>query len=401
MTKRNLIVTALALLCAMAGAIPASAQYAQVGGKVTDKGKPLPGVQVVYKSENTGRVIKIKTNSKGEFLQVGVPIDTYTVSVVDNKGKEVYKQPGVRVSVGGDNVVNSMDIDLTNGATANSPSASGGPGGPGDRTAEFHGDNSKGNSGSGKQKNQPKMSKEQIEAIEAQNAKAESENVLIGQAQTALNAKNWDGAIPPLQQLSQKEPNRWAFLQALGNAQLNTGQYDAAVQSYEKGIQVAQNIVSGNLKDPKNPDADPVKAKAGVAQMLTNEGNAYLKLHKNDQAVAAFTKAASMDPNPATAYFNICATQYNSGNTEGALAACDKAIAADPNRADAYFIKGSLMMAQGKMDKSGKYDAPSGTAEALNKYLELAPDGPHANDVKQMLQFIGSKVETHYKAKKK
>src|SRR5256885_4369493 len=54
--------------------------------------------------------------------------------------------------------------------------------------------------------------------------------------------------------------------------------------------------------------------------MLTNEGNAYLKLHKNTEAVAAFTKAASMDPNPGVAYFNLCATQYNAGNSEGALA---------------------------------------------------------------------------------
>jgi hypothetical protein len=53
------------------------------------------------------------------------------------------------------------------------------------------------------------------------------------------------------------------------------------------------------------------------------------------------------------------------------------------------------------MGKDGKYDAPPGASEALNKYLELQPDGPHANDVKQMLQFIGSKVETNYKAKKK
>jgi tetratricopeptide (TPR) repeat protein len=108
-----------------------------------------------------------------------------------------------------------------------------------------------------------------------------------------------------------------------------------------------------------------------------------------------------MDPNPGTAYFNLCATQYNSGNTQGALASCDKAIAADPNRPDSYFIKGSLLMGDSKQGKDGKLEAPAGTAEALNKYLELAPDGPHANDVKQMLAFIGAKVETTYKEKKK
>jgi tetratricopeptide (TPR) repeat protein len=135
--------------------------------------------------------------------------------------------------------------------------------------------------------------------------------------------------------------------------------------------------------------------------MLTNQGNAYLKLKQNDKAIAAYNKAASMDPNPGTAYFNICATQYNSGNTEGALAACDKAIAADPTRADAYFIKGSLMVGESKLDKDGKLQATPGTSEALNKYLELAPDGPHANDVKAMLQAIGAKIETTYHGKKK
>ena len=53
--------------------------------------------------------------------------------------------------------------------------------------------------------------------------------------------------------------------------------------------------------------------------MLINEGNAYLKLHKNKEAIDAYNKAASMDPNPARVYFNLCATQYNIGNVEGAF----------------------------------------------------------------------------------
>src|SRR6185312_4601866 len=344
------------------------ATLTRVNGKVTNAGKPVANAQVVLTNLNTGRTFKAKTDKNGSYEMVGLERTNYQVEVSDSSGQKIYSsKQGITGETNGQmGGSQQLDIDVAQG------------------------------SGGG-----PKYTKEQIEAIKAQNAKAEGQNALISQAQAAMNAKNWEGAIPPLQQLSQQDPNRWAFTQALGNAQLNTGQYDQAIQSYEKGIQVTQNIVSGNLKDPKNPDADPVKAKAGMAQMLTNEGNAYLKLHKNPEAVAAFEKAASMDPNPGTAYFNLCATQYNSGNTEGALAACDKAIAADPNRADAYFIKGSLMIAQGKMGKDGKYDAPPGTSEALNKYLELEPSGPHANDVKQMLQFIGSKVETNYKAKKK
>ena len=47
-----------------------------------------------------------------------------------------------------------------------------------------------------------------------------------------------------------------------------------------------------------------------------------------------------MDPNPGTAYFNLCATLYNQGDMQGAISAFDRAITADPLKTDAYFIKG-------------------------------------------------------------
>jgi tetratricopeptide (TPR) repeat protein len=398
MAKRYLVIAAVLVVCLLLGATPVWAQLAQVAGKVTDDGKPQPGVTVVYKSQTTGRVVKMKANNKAEFFQVGVPIDTYTVSVLDTNGKEVFKQDGVRVGVGGDNVENKMDIDLTNGATSNSPGVAAGPGGPGPRTEQFHGDNSKGGAEVGnKTASQPKMSKEELDALKVQRAKAESANVLIKQANDAMTAKNWQAALPPLNQLVTAEPTHWEYYSALGDAETNLGNFDEAVGAYSKGIEVAG---ANTAVDSKNPNTDPAKKKAGMARMYNGEGNAYLKLKKNNEAVAAFEKAASLDPNPGAAYFNLCATQYNTGNMEGAETACDKAIAADPNKADAYFIKGSAMYGKGKQEGS-KYTVPPGTTEALNKYLQLAPDGPHANDVKAMLEFLGAKIETTYKAKKK
>jgi len=360
-----LILTAALLALSAVAAFP-QATLTRVGGRITNAGQPVANAQITFTNLQTGRTFKGKTDKNGNYEIVGLERTNYQIDVTSATGEKLYSsKQGITGETNGHmGGEQTLDLDISQGG------------------------------------GQPKYTKEQRAEIEKQNEKARNMNELINQVNAALNARNWEGAIPLLQQLSTQDPNRWRFTQSLGDAQLNVGQYDQAVATYEKGIQVAQGFASGNVKDPKNPDADPAKAKAGVAQMLTNEGNAYLKMHKNQEAVAAFTKAASMDPNPATAYFNICATQYNSGNTEGALAACDKAIAADPNRADAYFIKGSLMVAQGKMDKSGKYEAPEGTAEALNKYLELAPTGPHANDVKQMLQFIGSKMETTHKAKK-
>jgi tetratricopeptide (TPR) repeat protein len=293
---------------------------------------------------------------------VGVARGDYDITVKDSGGQPIYSEKRSITGEGGDS--ESLNIDVSKGSA--------------------------------------KVSKEEREKIEAENTKARSINALIDQAQKSMNEKNWAAAEPVLKQMIEADPNRWEFYQALGNSQINQQEFEDATTSYQKGIDKAQSVIDGTLpKDPKNPSTDPVKAKAGIGQMLTSQGNAFLKVHKNKEAVAAFTKAAEMDPNPAIAYFNLCATQYNTGNVDGALAACDKAIAADPNKADAYFIKGSLLVGQGTMDKDNKIKVPAGTDVALKKYLELAPDGPHAADVKQMLEYIGSKVETTYKTRKK
>lgn len=356
-TKLTYAVMATLLFLAAAATAWSQATAGKIQGKITDGGKPVPEAQVVLTNVDNGRTFKMKTDKNGQFSGVGIPFGVYEEEVMSATGEKRFK---AKVQVRGEGgAVDDLSVELTSGKPGAGPS------------------------------------KEEMEKMKSERDKAINENTLIAQLNPALQAKDWATAEPILTKLITMNPNRWDYQQALGNAQFSEGKYDEAVATYEKAIPIAENATK---TDPK---ADPAKAKAGVSQMLTNEGNAYLKLKKNDKAIDAYTKAASMDPNPATAYFNICATQYNSGNTQGALAACDKAIAADPTKADAYFIKGSLMLGDSKQDKDGKLQAPAGTSDALNKYLELAPDGPHANDVKAMLQAIGAKIDTTYHEKKK
>ncbi len=390
---------AVILFTFAASAAWGQATLARAEGKVRDGSKPLADVQVVLTYQDNGRTFKAKTDKSGAFSLIGLPRGMYTIEVFTASGDAIFREKTHAIQ-GEGGAVEKLDLDIS------------GPGGAG--------------------AGQAKVSKEEVERIKAENAKATSLNALISQYNAAQAAQNWKEAEPLLKQMIAADPNNWRFYQALGTTQFSQGdyyqnlasgkikppendtrkpeeytelsqsEYRDATGSFDKGIQLAQGVLSGATpKDPNKPETDPAKAKAGIGQMLGAEGNAYLKLKKTPEAIAAFTKAAEMDPNPGVAFFNLCATQYNMGNTEGALAACDKAIAADPNKADAYFIKGSLMMQSSSMDKDNKIKAPAGTAETLNKYLELAPDGPHANDVKQMLEYIGSKVETTYKTKKK
>jgi tetratricopeptide (TPR) repeat protein len=237
----------------------------------------------------------------------------------------------------------------------------------------------------------PKLTPAQIEAIKRQNAEAQAANALITVVRNAMAAKDWQAAIGPLDQLIAAHPTEWAYYATLGDAQYNLARYDEAADAYSKGIAAADHV------------SDPAKAasvRSGKAKMLTNLGNAQLKLKRPGEALAAYQAAAVLDPNPGVAYFNLCAILYNTGNVAGALGACEKSIAADPKRADAYFIKGSLLIADSTVGPDKSLQAPPGAVEALRKYLELAPSGPHAADVREMLAAVGAKVTTTYEGKK-
>ena len=91
----------------------------------------------------------------------------------------------------------------------------------------------------------------------------------------------------------------------------------------------------------------------------------------------------------------------NTGKLDDAIAAFDKSIQIDPTRADAYYWKGVDLIGKATTGKDGKMQAPAGTAEAFNKYLELQPNGKYAQASKDMLATIGASVETTYGKSKK
>src|SRR5437588_766407 len=201
---------------------------------------------------------------------------------------------------------------------------------------------------------------------------------------TQRNNGNTEAAKAACEKAIAADPNKWEVYQTLGGIEQNAGRNQVAIETYEKGIEMAQKAIASNT--------DPSGAKTALGQMLSAEGNINVHAKKFDQAIRLFNKAVEVDSYPALDYFNLCAAYYDVNSHEAALAACDKAIASDPKMADSYFIKASVLYGQGKLEH-GKFTAPPAASEALSKYLELDPNGPHANDAREMLQKIGADVE--------
>jgi tetratricopeptide (TPR) repeat protein len=102
------------------------------------------------------------------------------------------------------------------------------------------------------------------------------------------------------------------------------------------------------------------------------------------------------------AYYNEGVVLINTGKPDEANAALDKAIAADPNNAEAYYQKGVNLLAKGTYDaKTNTTKYPPEAAQDLNKYLELKPDGPNAEQAKALIEQMGEKVTSSFKARKK
>jgi tetratricopeptide (TPR) repeat protein len=265
-----------------------------------------------------------------------------------------------------------------------------------------------------------KMSPEDKKALEeykkknaevvAANTKVQNLNTMLSQARADNKAGNYDAAIKAMQDATTAKPDEGILWITMGDAQLGSAdaaakaakaagtsptdpaivqKYNDAAASYKKGIDL--NAAS------KKPS--PEAAAAGYNQL----GQTYGKLGNAKDSADAYEMAAKAQPtNAAMYYFNEAATLYNANKLPEAEAAADKAIAADPKKADAYFIKGQSLIPQATVDpKTQKIVAPPGCVEAYQTYLELAPDGPHAADVKGILDGIGAQVKSSYKAPKK
>ncbi len=205
----------------------------------------------------------------------------------------------------------------------------------------------------------------------------------------AMMARDWPAALAAAQQLVGANATS-ANLLLLGNAQLyattgqsDTGPMEASLATYDRALAAAEQ------EKPATGQPDQAQAeqawKDGVSKIYVGRGNALLKLKRTADAIDNYNRAAELSSTPGKAYFNICAVLYNTGDVNGAVTDCRKAAAVDPTHADTWFILGSVLFVDGKPDAQGKFVISAECRQALQKYLELAPDGSHAADTKAML----------------
>jgi tetratricopeptide (TPR) repeat protein len=159
----------------------------------------------------------------------------------------------------------------------------------------------------------------------------------------------------------------------LGQAQLCLKKYDAAEPTYKKVLELE---AASKKPNPQAQGAD----NSGL-------GEIYARTGKIPEANAAFDAAAKINPPQASIYLkNEAVIFFQTGNADAQVAAANEAINIDPKNPILYYLKAQGLLQNATFDvKTGKYNLPPGCAESYQMYLQLAPAGAYAADVKGIL----------------
>jgi tetratricopeptide (TPR) repeat protein len=355
------------------------AQITAIEGVVKDAdGQPVKGAVIQITRTDIKGTYKVNTDKKGHYIYNGLPMGTYNLACVVD-GKEVDKMNNVKTRPGDPMPI---DFDLKKSAAAN--------------TQQQQAMQQAMQTGQLSKDQERQMTPEQKKAFEEQMKKREADmkkNAALNEAynagKTAMDSNNLTQAVEEFNKaadLADTDNNKLAVYSNLADAyaklaKTKTGaDFDAAMQkcveTYGKAI---------TLK----PDD---------AGMHNNYGLALAQAKKYADAQAELEKAAQLNPAGAGQYYyNLGATETNAGQIEPATAAFKKAIEATPPYAEAYYQYGIALMAKAQVAADGKVVPAAGTVDAFQKYLEVAPTGPHAEEAKSMLQSLGGSVETSYK----
>jgi len=353
---------------------------AQQDGKVTGSlidfdGNPWANLPVKLKSEQ-GAITESKTDAAGKFAFAGLKNGKYTFTVQPPQMQTPFD---VAVEVKGADTP-PLNINFKEILEKQNPEAA----------AKYRQQQAEQKKFAGMKEQFAKgvglLDQERAAKAELSKAKPEEKDAikakiadLSGQAVTTFQ----DG----LKVAPEKDPNIHLFWARMGEAYDIAGRNDEAINAYQQAI----------AAKPDNPS------------YYNNLGNLLGRTGKIDEARAAYTKCAELDPpNAAMAWRNFGISLYQAQRMVEAVEPLKKATELDPKNAQAWYLLGACMVADPSIykttgDKIEVHPLP-GTIEAYQKAIELDPNGPWGTQAKQgleQLQQLTGGIDTKVGNKKK
>lgn len=185
---------------------------------------------------------------------------------------------------------------------------------------------------------------------------------------------NYDGAIASYNKAINLDDSEPDYFNNKGNGQCEKGDYDAAIKSYDEAINLDKNFANyffnkGNAQASKGDyDAaiasynNAINLDGNVSAYFYNKGGSQDAKGDCDAAIDSYNKAINLDDSNPIFFNNRGITQFKKGDYDGAIASYSKAIELNDSNSDYYYNKGRIQEAKGDYDAAIKsYD------EAINR----------------------------------
>jgi tetratricopeptide (TPR) repeat protein len=350
-------------------AMSAFAQITTVEGIVKGAdGKPVQNAQIKIDRTDIKGSYKTKTDKKGHYIYMGLPMGTYDIAVLV-EDKQVDGAKGVRTKPGDPIPVN---FDLKNQEASKEQMQKAME--TGTMTKEME----RGMSAEQKAQMEKEL-KDRSEKMKKNAALNDSFNA----GMTAMQAKQWDQAIASFEKAGEMDPTQTAVWGQLAEAYKNNAEGKTGAD------------FDNNINKSLEAYAKLIALKPDDAGSHNNYALALGKAKKFPEMENELKKAAELDPTQAGKYYyNLGASLVNAGQNDAASEAFKKA--SEAGYADAYYQYGVTLVSKASIGADGKVTPVPGTVEAFQKYLEVAPTGPYAQQAKDMIQTLGASVETKF-----
>jgi tetratricopeptide (TPR) repeat protein len=282
-----------------------------------DKGQPVEGATVVIQSTGaTSRRFEVKTNRRGEFIQIGLSSGPYTVTAEKDKLASAPANVTVRVGAPAE-----ATLVLAYAAAAVTREAA---------------------------------------------AKAEALKKVFDEGVAASNAGRHDEAIAKFTEGTVLNPNCFDCYNNIGYSHTQKKEYDRAEAAYKKSVEVKADDAAAwnglaNIYNAQRKFDEAAKASAratelagvvgaaggagGNADAMYNQGVILWNAGKIPEAKKAFEGAVQANPNHAEAHYQLGMALVNEGNLAGAAAEFEtylKLAPEGPNAATAKSLVAQL-----------------------------------------------------------
>ena len=281
-----------AVLAALAMAVPAVAQStAMVKGVVTDdKNQPVDGAKVTVEMfGGTGRKFETKTNKKGEYIQIGLPVGSYSITA--EMGKLASQPSNVTLRANQAPTLNLV-LGVASAAASKENAA---------KTVELKKVFEEGVVLSGAGKHMEAVDKFMAATVVDPTCYDCYNNVGFSYAQL----KDWDKAEAAYKksiEVKADDPAAYSGLATVYNAERK---FDLAAEASGKATQLSTGLSSPG-------------GGSGGADALYNQGVILWNGGKIPEAKKAFQDALASNPSHAEAHFQLGMALVNEGNLAGA-----------------------------------------------------------------------------------